>query len=75
MRGSCRLCRFLQISECESNTPDALRAGGFNRSTHSTRPSRDSRSELSGLGYLTVYECFSFLFDELVDSQIGAEDV
>ena len=54
-----QIFRFLKISDLESNTPDALRAGGFNRSAHSAGPSRDSRSELSGLSFLTVYQYIS----------------
>ena len=38
MRGPCRIFRFLKISDLESNTPDALRAGGFNRFAHSAGP-------------------------------------
>ena len=43
--------KFLKISDDEFSTPDALRADGFNRSAHSAGPSRDSRSELSGMEF------------------------
>ena len=36
--GSLQNFKFLKIFDDESNTPDALRAGGFNRFAHSAGP-------------------------------------
>ena len=61
-----QIFRFLKISDLEINTPDALRAGGFNRSAHSAGPSLDCRLELSGSSLLTEYQKIIILIDELI---------